>query len=256
MPPSAGQDSALPAPARRNFSEEARKPEAGRKCPSLSSQAVNASAASCTGNESPCCMRHRPLTALDSFISSRCNAQRKGKKESSISFTFTSRTTQCLANFCVEPPSSPLPLLTLRIRPFYSISQPFTLLLSARTAQSRGRRTSSRSNFGSLWSASTLRATLPPVCATRPDPRSSRPPAKTTPAVRTPSSFQPCRPSFLLPFSAFFPASTGLSWGDAIRSGHRPNTRRKTASELKHESRHRNDHNPRNGAIRLASRER
>lgn len=93
-------------------------------------------------------------------------------------------------------------------------------------------------------------------CVRRARTRSSRPPAKTTPAVRTPSSFQPCRPSFLLPFSAFFPASTGSSWGDAIRSGHRPNTRRKTASELKHESRHRNDHNPRNGAIRLASRER
>lgn len=94
-----GAGLSAPAPARREFSGEARKPEAGRNCPSLSSQAVNASAASCTGNERPCGMRHRPLTTLESFLSSRCNAQRQGKKKSSISFTFTSRTTQCLADF-------------------------------------------------------------------------------------------------------------------------------------------------------------
>lgn len=252
-----GPGLSAPAPARREFSGEARKPEASRNCPSLSSQAVNASAASCTGNERPCCMRHRPLTTLESFLSSRCNTQRQGKKESSISFTFTSRTTQCLADFCLAPPSSPLPLLTLLLRPLYSISQPSPpLALSSDRAAINRTTNTLRSNFGSLWSASTPRATLPPVCATRPDPRSSRPPAKTTPAVGTPSSFQPCRPSFLLPFSAFFSASTGLSWGDAIRSGHRPNARRKTVSELKHESRHGNDHNARYRAIRLASRER
>lgn len=143
-----GPGLSAPAPARREFSGEARKPEASRNCPSLSSQAVNASAASCTGNERPCCMRHRPLTTLESFLSSRCNTQRQGKKESSISFTFTSRTTQCLPDFCLAPPSSPLPLLTLLIRPLYSISL-HHLLLSARTApQSTGRRTPSEATLG------------------------------------------------------------------------------------------------------------
>lgn len=62
-------------------------------------------------------------------------------------------------------------------------------------------------------------------------------------------------PLFFL-FRLFFSASTGLSWGDAIRSGHRPNARRETVSDLKHESRHRNVRDSRYRAIRFASRER
>lgn len=66
-----------PAPARRNFSGEARKPEAGRKCPSLSSQAVNASAASCTGNEKP--MLHE-ASSIDSSRLLHLNTLQRAEK--------------------------------------------------------------------------------------------------------------------------------------------------------------------------------
>jgi len=129
------------------------------------------------------------------------------------------------------------------------------LLPSARTAQSRDRRHPQKQLLVVVECFHTSCNSSARVCDA-PGPPIKSTTRETAAAVRTPSSFQPCRRSFFLLFFGICPASTGLSWGDAIRSGHRLNTLRKTVSELKAESRHQNGHNARCRAIRLASRER
>jgi hypothetical protein len=196
-------------------------------------------------------MRHRPLTTLESFLPPRCNAQRQGKRKPrslscpgrhNVLLIFPShrhrrhlRSLSSNSNLSFNPPSPPL-----------VVSSDCTIKGPTTSSEASFGRCGALPHFVQLFRPCVRRArTLDRV--NHPRGRSSRPD----------TLFFSTVPAFL--FSSFFgicPASTGLSWGDAIRSGHRPNTRRKAVSELNAESRHQNGHSARCRAIRLASRER